>query len=319
MKNYYHVLGVPPNATPEEIKTAYRKLSLKFHPDRNEGDKFYEDYFKLVQEAYDVLISVDKRMAFDKHVNGFSAKIEQEGISELFSAREQRILRHEIDLRKKMQEIEAEKVHFQRKLYEQFRLEKEELYEQFRKEKEILQMRLQESSPLPPRKKNYTPYYLAGSMLLVIGAVVYVLGHQGLMSPSKPSLETREVTAQQQMVFPNLPPDTSQTNFQIQEAPPTAPVPAIQKRKLSVQSHQGLAVSKGPTKERLAKEDKLLVTVRTASELLAEVPQQGRSHQVLARIQNGEKVELLSEPSSSGYVMVLYQKMKGYIHKDNLY
>lgn len=55
MKDYYYILGVTRTASTDAIKQAYRKLSVKFHPDKNDGDKFFEDRFKEVNEAYEVL------------------------------------------------------------------------------------------------------------------------------------------------------------------------------------------------------------------------------------------------------------------------
>ncbi len=57
MKDYYYILGVTKNASPNEIKGAYRKLSKKFHPDLNDGDIFFEQRFKEIQEAYESLIN----------------------------------------------------------------------------------------------------------------------------------------------------------------------------------------------------------------------------------------------------------------------
>ncbi len=54
-RDYYEVLGVGKNATPDELKKAYRKLALQYHPDRNPGDKEAEEKFKEAAEAYDVL------------------------------------------------------------------------------------------------------------------------------------------------------------------------------------------------------------------------------------------------------------------------
>ncbi|MCC6048845.1 MAG: DnaJ domain-containing protein, partial [Thermodesulfobacterium sp.] len=53
-KDYYAILGVPRNATQEEIKRAYRRLALKYHPDRNPGNKEAEEKFKEISEAYQV-------------------------------------------------------------------------------------------------------------------------------------------------------------------------------------------------------------------------------------------------------------------------
>jgi len=63
--DYYKVLGVEKNASLEEIKKKYRKLALKYHPDRNKGDKKAEDKFKGINEAYAVLSDAGKRKQYD--------------------------------------------------------------------------------------------------------------------------------------------------------------------------------------------------------------------------------------------------------------
>lgn len=65
-RDYYEVLGVSRDAGDEEIKKAYRKLALKFHPDRNPGDKQAEDSFKEAAEAYEVLRDREKRQIYDR-------------------------------------------------------------------------------------------------------------------------------------------------------------------------------------------------------------------------------------------------------------
>lgn len=64
-KSYYKILGVSEKASGEEIKSAYRKLAMKYHPDRNPGDKVAEQRIKEINEAYGVLNSPDKRSEYD--------------------------------------------------------------------------------------------------------------------------------------------------------------------------------------------------------------------------------------------------------------
>lgn len=65
-RDYYEVLGVAKTATPDEIKKAYRKLAIKYHPDRNPGDKEAEEKFKEAAEAYSVLSDAEKRQRYDQ-------------------------------------------------------------------------------------------------------------------------------------------------------------------------------------------------------------------------------------------------------------
>lgn len=66
-RDYYEILGVSRNATIDEIKSAYRKLAMKYHPDRNRNDPSAEEKFKEITEAYEVLSDPEKRAIYDKY------------------------------------------------------------------------------------------------------------------------------------------------------------------------------------------------------------------------------------------------------------
>jgi curved DNA-binding protein len=70
--DYYKILGVPRGASPDEIKKVYRKLAMKYHPDRNPGDKKSEDHFKEINEAYQVLSDPQKRSRYDQLGDSYS-------------------------------------------------------------------------------------------------------------------------------------------------------------------------------------------------------------------------------------------------------
>ncbi|MBT5375788.1 MAG: J domain-containing protein [Nitrospinaceae bacterium] len=81
MKNYYTVLGISQGATDEDIKKAYRKLAMQYHPDRNEGDNKAEEKFKEVSEAYAVLSDAKKRGQYDQYGSeGFHEKFSRDDI-----------------------------------------------------------------------------------------------------------------------------------------------------------------------------------------------------------------------------------------------
>ena len=65
-RDYYEVLGVSRNASEQEIKSAYRKMALQYHPDRNPGDAKAEEKFKEAAEAYAVLSDAQKRAQYDR-------------------------------------------------------------------------------------------------------------------------------------------------------------------------------------------------------------------------------------------------------------
>ncbi len=106
-RDYYEVLSISRTATPQELKSAFRKLAIQYHPDKNPGDKAAEDNFKECAEAYEVLADADKRARYDRFGHqapgGFGAGFDQgiggagnindifEGIfGEFFGQRQQR-------------------------------------------------------------------------------------------------------------------------------------------------------------------------------------------------------------------------------------
>ena len=104
-RDYYEVLGVARGATEEEIKRAYRKLAVKFHPDKNPDDPHAEEKFKELGEAYDVLMDAEKRAAYDRY--GHAAFAQGTGpraagftIRSIFSAKSLAARRRRRNLRK---------------------------------------------------------------------------------------------------------------------------------------------------------------------------------------------------------------------------
>jgi molecular chaperone DnaJ len=92
LRDYYDILGVERSASPDALKKAYRKLALKYHPDRNPGDKEAEEKFKEAAEAYEVLSDSNKRARYDRfgHAgvrgNGASGATGFHDINDIFSA-----------------------------------------------------------------------------------------------------------------------------------------------------------------------------------------------------------------------------------------
>ena len=73
-RDYYDILGVAKGADADEIKKAYRKMAIKYHPDKNEGDKAAEEKFKEAAEAYEVLSTPEKRQRYDQFGHAANAQ-----------------------------------------------------------------------------------------------------------------------------------------------------------------------------------------------------------------------------------------------------
>lgn len=75
MKDYYYFLGLNTDASIEDIKKTYRKLSLKYHPDKNTDDQFFADRFREVQEAYETLMDTERRRIYDQQLTSLQRSI----------------------------------------------------------------------------------------------------------------------------------------------------------------------------------------------------------------------------------------------------
>ena len=81
MSDYYEILGVDKGASEDELKKVYRKLAMKYHPDRNSGDKAAEEKFKSISEAYSVLSDPEKRANYDRFGSASLAPLSTPSIS----------------------------------------------------------------------------------------------------------------------------------------------------------------------------------------------------------------------------------------------
>ena len=86
MTTYYEILEISREAPLEEIRTAYRRLALKYHPDKNPGDKVAEDRFKQISEAYQVLADPEKRQLYDLYGDAGLAGLDISGFEDIFSS-----------------------------------------------------------------------------------------------------------------------------------------------------------------------------------------------------------------------------------------
>jgi curved DNA-binding protein CbpA len=157
MKDYYYILGIERNATELEIKTAYRKLSLKFHPDKNDGEKFFEDRFKEILEAYETLSNRGKRDEYDYKLKTYNTERKSENNSN-------------------------DRYHENRKAHEEAQKREEDLkketYRRAEKEKEKAEESYKKTNAQKPKKSNNNSSNNNNISLLllpVIGAFCIIL------------------------------------------------------------------------------------------------------------------------------------------------
>ena len=89
MTTYYEILEISREVPLEEIRTAYRRLALKYHPDKNPGDKVAEERFKQISEAYQVLADPEKRQLYDLYGDAGLAGLDISGFEDIFSSFEE--------------------------------------------------------------------------------------------------------------------------------------------------------------------------------------------------------------------------------------
>ena len=90
MEDYYQLLGVNRESSPDEIKKAYRKLALQYHPDKNPNDPSAEERFKQINQAYSVLSDPDKRAHYDRYgTEAAGAETAGQGFGDIFNLFEQ--------------------------------------------------------------------------------------------------------------------------------------------------------------------------------------------------------------------------------------
>jgi curved DNA-binding protein CbpA len=126
IRDYYYILGIKNNASEQEIKAAYRKLSKKFHPDVNEGEKFFEERFKDIQEAYETVSNPAKRKEYDWNLNQFYSSSSNK--DDLKNAEERIRCEYEAEFKKREEENRRKQEQEFKKRVEENKRKQEEEY-----------------------------------------------------------------------------------------------------------------------------------------------------------------------------------------------
>ena len=149
IKNYYQILGLNFDSTKEEVKKAYRIYATKFHPDKQNNDKFFEERFKEIKEAYDILIDENKRSIYDSKLKNESKSSSYSNYSD--SSNKYRNSVYEEELKEK------ERIRKEKEIMELERLRKENIErERLRKEKENIEKERLRIEELKKKKIYYT-------------------------------------------------------------------------------------------------------------------------------------------------------------------
>ena len=179
MKDYYYILGIKRNSTISDIKAAYRKLSKKFHPDVNSGDKFFEERFKEIQEAHETLSNETKRSLYDFKLNNYkpdnSIKTETKN-----NETDIDFIKKEENLKKEGEKNKREEERLKR---EEERLKREK--EKFEREKETRNKK---------RQKNLPMYLIIGISIFVIIIGINFKNNNPYIVPTKTELKKKEYT-----------------------------------------------------------------------------------------------------------------------------
>jgi hypothetical protein len=139
MNDYYSILGISESASFTEIKNAYRKLSKKFHPDVNQGDKYFEERFKEIQSAYEILSDSNKRIKYDSERTILRGNNARRNNDEYYS-KEENLKRQKEEIKKREEELKRKEEEFRRK--EQTYSKPEEKIESKRSSNNILYLLL---------------------------------------------------------------------------------------------------------------------------------------------------------------------------------
>ncbi len=162
MKDYYYILGIGRNANADQIKSAYYKLALKFHPDKNNGDKFWEERFKEIQEAYDILSTADRKKAYDYNLNNQYSDKKQYG-DKTYEEKLRRDFEEELGRRNREYEDQLRRKEAEHK--EQLRKTEEEIKKRY----QTPEQRAAEEAEIKKRKEDFQRTQEYNSLLKELG------------------------------------------------------------------------------------------------------------------------------------------------------